>query len=310
MLTFRKSFFETETRCDFTVDSTMKTCWAAQMELLAEIDRVCVKYDIPYVVYYGTLLGCVRHQGYVPWDDDIDIALLREDFDRLMSVLKDELPAECVVHNPLTDDDSTEFWASVANADTISIEPSRLQKYHGCPFMVGIDIYPLDKVPDDPAARNQLLEDCRWLWTTYRLAKNKEDKTREEEESLEKLLEELERRYHTRFRSDKPYPAQILRIAHRVARDQKMHSCSTVSVYHNFLSMPECLLQEEWFKNIQLAPFEELMLPIPDHAGDILSALYGDYMVIKPMTQSHDYPFYNRQLELLRQLSAQNQGDI
>lgn len=310
MLLFDKKFFETETRCNFTVDSTMKTCWAAQMELLAEIDRVCVKYDIPYVVYYGTLLGCVRHQGYVPWDDDIDIALLREDFDRLMAVLKDELPAECVVHNPLTDDDSMEFWASVANADTISIEPSRLQKYHGCPFMVGIDIYPLDKIPDDLEARNQLLEDCKWLWTTYRLAKNKEDKTREEEEALEKLLRELERRYHTKIYSDKPYPAQILRVAHQVARSQNRYSCSNVSVYHNFLDMPECLLQEEWFKNIQLAPFEELMVPVPDHADDILSALYGDYMVMKPMTQSHDYPFYNRQLELLRQLFEQSQGDM
>ncbi len=92
MLEFKEEFFKEETRCDFVICEKMKRAWAAEMEVLSEVIRVCKKYKIPYFADWGTLLGAVRHKGYVPWDDDLDIALRRKDFFKLMEMLPGELP--------------------------------------------------------------------------------------------------------------------------------------------------------------------------------------------------------------------------
>ena len=67
------------------------------LELLEAVDLVCKKYDIPYWLSSGTLIGAVRHQGFIPWDDDLDIEMLREDYLRLMKVLPEELPDKFVL---------------------------------------------------------------------------------------------------------------------------------------------------------------------------------------------------------------------
>ena len=61
----------------------------SQMNILKFIDRVCKENDIPYFVSYGTLLGAIRHKGFIPWDDDIDICLYREDYDRFLNIVKE-----------------------------------------------------------------------------------------------------------------------------------------------------------------------------------------------------------------------------
>ena len=61
-----------------------------QMCILDEIQRICKENNLKYSLAYGTLLGAVRHKGYIPWDDDIDICLLREDYEKLIAVLKDK----------------------------------------------------------------------------------------------------------------------------------------------------------------------------------------------------------------------------
>ena len=64
-------------------------CREIQMSILDEIDRICKENNLKYSLAYGTLLGAVRHKGYIPWDDDIDICMLREDYEKLISILKD-----------------------------------------------------------------------------------------------------------------------------------------------------------------------------------------------------------------------------
>ena len=70
--------------------STLKEHQAILLELLIEFDRVCQKHNIKYILFAGSALGAVRHQGFIPWDDDLDVALLREDYERLMKLDPDE----------------------------------------------------------------------------------------------------------------------------------------------------------------------------------------------------------------------------
>ena len=78
---FPESYFEDEVREGFFIPSMMKRCWAAQLQVLEDVDKLCEKYNIKYYGDCGTLIGAVRHGGYIPWDDDMDIAMLREDYE-------------------------------------------------------------------------------------------------------------------------------------------------------------------------------------------------------------------------------------
>ena len=86
------SFFRDETRDGFAVPGLMKRCWGAQLRVLEEFDRICEKHGIRWFAFCGTLLGAVRHKGFVPWDDDVDIAMLREDYENFLGVAPLELP--------------------------------------------------------------------------------------------------------------------------------------------------------------------------------------------------------------------------
>ena len=87
MLEFDKDFFEKEERCGFTIEPMMKSVWAAQLEVLEKIDRICKENGIKYFADWGTLLGAVRHKGFIPWDDDMDICMLRPDYLRFIQVI-------------------------------------------------------------------------------------------------------------------------------------------------------------------------------------------------------------------------------
>lgn len=73
-----------EVRCDFEISAMMKRAWAAQMEVLEVVDEICQRNGLQYFADWGTLLGAIRHQGFIPWDDDIDICMKRKDYNQLI----------------------------------------------------------------------------------------------------------------------------------------------------------------------------------------------------------------------------------
>ena len=101
--TIKENFLEPEVICDFYVDEQRKKIWAIEIDLLKEIDRVCKKYNLRYFLMWGSLIGAVRHKGFIPWDDDLDIAMPRKDYEILMSHY-DDFVSPYFLQTPFTDD--------------------------------------------------------------------------------------------------------------------------------------------------------------------------------------------------------------
>ena len=143
-----EGFLDEETRCGFTVTKKMKEVWAVELDLLAELLRVCNKNNIKIFASGGTMLGAVRHQGFIPWDDDIDMMMFRDDYERLCEIAGSEFQYPYFFQTEYTDPGSLRGHAQLRNSLTTGILESELGKRK---FNQGIflDIFPLDVVTDN-----------------------------------------------------------------------------------------------------------------------------------------------------------------
>jgi len=138
----RKDFLKEETICDFLVDEKRKKIWAIELDLLLEFDRVCKKYGLKYFLMYGSLLGAVRHKGFIPWDDDLDVGMLREDYERFIEVAKDEFIEPYFLQTPYTDIDYYFSFVKLRNSNTAAV--SKAFQYQAFNQGIFLDIFPLD----------------------------------------------------------------------------------------------------------------------------------------------------------------------
>ena len=114
---FPREFFLDEVREGFYIPAMMKRAWAAELEILVEIDKICEKHKLRYFIDYGNLLVAVRHKGYVPWDDDIDIMMMRKDYELFAKVANSELPKELIFRSLKEDNSNGELVSSVQHKE-------------------------------------------------------------------------------------------------------------------------------------------------------------------------------------------------
>ena len=139
---FPDSWYEDEVRDGFYVPALMKRSWAAQMDVLEQVAKVCEKHHIRWFAGYGTLLGAVRHGGFIPWDDDLDIIMFRDDYQRFNAVAQKELPDEYYIPQDVADE--FRYFTRICNRSVYCVDPALLEKCHGFPYASGIDIFPFD----------------------------------------------------------------------------------------------------------------------------------------------------------------------
>lgn len=129
---------------------------------MEEFDRVCQKHNLTWFADYGTLLGAVRHQGFIPWDDDIDVSMFRDDYMRLLAVAPDEFTEPYFFQNTYTDILVTVF-SKLRDSRTTAIEFPDIPDMNQGIF---IDIFPLDDATSPHDDGSTILKIQTELWHT------------------------------------------------------------------------------------------------------------------------------------------------
>lgn len=249
----------------------IESVWAEQLKLLEKLLEVLNKHNIPYFASGGTLLGAVRHSGFIPWDDDIDIMMLREDYDRLCAVAQSEFEPPFFFQTFYTDKGYFRGHAQLRNSLTTAALPCEALKV---PFNQGIfiDIFPLDSVPDDEAAfksqRRRLNRLNRLLNNTVRFSDNKSC-------SLSSVLKRAAAWLISVFyKSEKQYIKM-----ESICREHSSEITQRVAPLSFDPNNSRLWWQRSFFESAVEFPFEHLSLKCPVGYDELLSAQYGDYKV-------------------------------
>lgn len=132
-------------------DFITRSIQQVELNILNEFVKLCEKHTLKYFLYGGTLIGAVRHKGFIPWDDDIDIAMPREDYEKFLEIGKKELPSHLFLQHHTTDKGYYLLFAKVRDNNSTFIEDGtrHINMHKG----IYIDIFPLDTMPENKLLR-------------------------------------------------------------------------------------------------------------------------------------------------------------
>ncbi len=302
---FSPDFFNEEIREGFTVAEMMKRAWAAELEVLKVIEDVCARKGLRYYAYCGTLLGCIRHKGFIPWDDDIDICMLRPDYDKFFEIADTELPDGFVVSGiyglePRLWRANGEPQGRIIADEKIFPLPQYMDRFHGFPYMrSGVDIFPLDNMPNDPRQQYELVKTLTDMQTTARYVEvyRKDGSLGSRIKQFEYLLDGIE--YDKD--DDESLSHAIWLASDRLAASVPKSDYVSDILYMIVPADRESFggysnMRKSWFGEGEEMLFESTTIRVPDNYTSVLKWEFGeDYMIPKKFTGEHNYPFYATQ---------------
>ena len=290
---FPDSFFEDEVRDGFYVPALMKRAWAAQMEVLADVAGICKRHGIRWFADRGTLLGAVRHQGYIPWDDDLDICMLRDDFNRFMAVAERELPEGYFI--PKNRGDDQRLLTSVLYGAPFCLEENHRGKFHGFPFRTGLDIFVLDYVAPDPEDEDLRVQLALIVWSAAKEIHEGNQNTPQSQE----ILAGLEDLFQVTFDRKAPVKEQLYVLLENLFSMYTPPEGTLPLPQAQVAFMPNWLRGRTWgfpldvYRSSVLLPFEHMEMAVPADYRKALEIQFGPhYRTPWRAGGGHEYPSY------------------
>ena len=313
MLTIPNDFWNEELRDDFYISQAMKRAWANQLELLDMILEVADKHNIHVWLDCGSLLGAVRHHGYIPWDDDLDISIMRKDYLPLLNYLQEELPSHMLIESYYTMPNYNEPKAVVSNRrkfdignDPTEIELTKLD--HGFPCSAWVDINPMDYIHADKERWSTIIN----LYTAaYNLALDLDTYIATGE--LEGYLTQIEKHVGTKVKRDENLRQSIWLLADKIATTTTRKEAKQVVWYPDHVMSGDRRRRPiSAYSNTLWVDFEFTKAPIPEGYDSVLRVSYGDdYMTPRRGYTGHSYPYFKNQERNILYYSKLGQlGDI
>lgn len=240
---------------------------------LAKFTQLCAQLELPYLLLGGSLLGAIRHQGFIPWDDDVDVGLLRADYDRLLAAAPPLLAdSHYFLQTPNSDPNYALSYAKLLDRNTYIEEKNNVNNARKGVF---IDIFPLDRIPDEPAQQREQLAKFQWyntrilLQLRYHLVSNPLMKLQSPLDADQladvQALKDAREMVMTQYQARTDL-TQVKNLASQYAYDKEVFSVAQVS-------------------DLTTVPFETLTVQVPSDYATILTAMYGDYQALPPKNQ-------------------------
>ncbi len=251
----------------------------ANLKMLKEIDRICRKHQIQYMLDAGTLLGAVRHKGFIPWDDDVDLVFTRENYERFAQVVRKELPEGMELLEPRQLQGGNAFYdftPRIIYVNSQTHEDGEEMKFYGGGLNhLWVDLFILDKLPENKAAAAF----TRFLqMAVYGLAMGHRYRLDYSKYSL------MNKIFVAALAAiGKRIPMRTIRGLQRRVSGKDNKGKSRLRYYSNY--QPDYLyvtLNEEWIKETVDLPFEDTMLMAPKGWNQVLTWIYGDYQKLPP----------------------------
>lgn len=282
-------FFKEEEICGHLVTNKVKKLWAIEIGCLEELKRICEKHNIRYFASGGTLLGAVRHKGFIPWDDDLDVAMFKEDYERFCEVAPKEIQYPYFFQNYTTEKGAGPGMSRIRNSETTGCTQYEFDMGsdgHNCG--VFLDIFPVFGVEENRirllAQKCQMFvwwlaiggyEHCRKIKATGLKWKNLIDPS--------------------------VYWWKLLSLftTHERISEKYMNACGKAKKYSkvgllSFTGFNEKLIwKKDWFDEIVSLPFEYTRINCPKKYDPILKTQYGDYMKFVKGGQIHSMAVFD-----------------
>lgn len=272
-------FLDEEVRCGYTVSSQMKEVWSVQLDLFAEFDRVCKKHDIKYVASGGTMLGAVRHHGYIPWDDDMDLMMMRDQYEKLCRVAPVEFKHPYFFQTEDTEPTARRWFARLCNSETTGIQKKYLNYHLQRNQGIFIDIFPMDNVADDKRVYQRQLEKfmkCTKLY--YRLFAIEYSYWPDNDSIIKKIIKQsahfiLGNLIHSTGLTHKMYK--------KVEDICKLNNCCKTELVSllsfQYMNLGHAIHTTD-MDNLIYLDFEFMKMPVIANYDEHLHRKYGDYM--------------------------------
>lgn len=252
-----------------------------EKQILRKFIEICQKYDLKYFAAFGTLLGVVRHHGFIPWDDDIDVAMPRKDYERFLQVASLECGEDFFVQTPENDPEYHLFFAKMRMENTVFIESS-LQK-SGSRSGFYIDIFPYDAIPDSEDEMRAQICKAERLAAFLSISRSKEPQMGPHGALTAELLKIIWKTLH--------YGMRIF----RVTGDKIWKQCQENFIRYEDTNAKRrtcfCMDAEKWIVfedeiiNLLDMPFEDMTVKVPVGYDQILKRNYGNYWELPPKEQ-------------------------
>ncbi len=299
-------FYKNEIKRGFTISEVMKRSWAADLKIVDEILDICRKIDVRMFACYGTLLGAVREHGYIPWDDDLDMGLVGDDYVRFIETIANDYGDRFSIYNPYTRTWYKMNFSHIVNGSEVSFDREYLDKWCGCPFMTGLDVYPYYYIPRNKADEEFILDVLEKIDNAIALSRQVEliNSTYKESDSIKRIREtlalklvELKHLTGFSFSNDRPMDNQLEILYDQVCRIADEAGSDYVTRYDEYAKNKNRKYPKEYLENIVYIPFEYTKIPCPIGYNDVLIKRFGEgYIVPRQERGAHDYPYYRKQL--------------
>ena len=246
-----------------------------QVEILKYVDNFCKKNNIKYWLEFGTLLGAVRHKGYIPWDDDIDIGMLREDYNKFIKTFNknnDKYKVNCIE----LDENFYTPYGKVFDTTTIIYEPN---KKTGIKSSISIDLFILDNIPNNKAIVKKIFFKRNiyrklHLFQTYKTSYYKKNKKYAFiRYPIHLLLQIFPKRYFCK---------KIVKLS------QKFKNIDTTKVA-TIVDNSKFIFEKNLYNNLIDIEFEKQKYKAPKDYNTILTTYYGNYMKLPPTDQQKSH---------------------